>query len=250
MNPYLEHHARWVAVHNRLIVAIADDLAPRLRPHYYVEIESRVYLAEVEGADLVGRADVAVAGGPGAPERPVRPRVDSSILTVRVPVVEETNETYLEVREVDTERVVTVLEVLSPTNKRPGRGRDLYLGKRMEVLASRTHLVEIDLLRAGAPMPILDDRTSSDYRILVSRANQRPNADLYAFSVRQPIPVFPLPLKKNEQGPEVDIGRLLHALYERASYDLRIDYKREPEPPLAPQDAGWADELLREQGLR
>jgi hypothetical protein len=68
--------------------------------------------------------------------------------------------------------------------------------------------------------------------------------------VRQPIPVFPLPLKKNEQGPEVDIGRLLHALYERASYDLRIDYKREPEPPLAPQDAGWADELLREQGLR
>ena len=99
-------------------------------------------------------------------------------------------------------------------------------------------------------MPIMGNSSVSDYRILVSRGDRRPNATLYAFGVRQAIPLFPLPLKPDDQEPIVDIGRLLHDLYDRAGYDLRLDYKGEPDPPLPAAEATWADQLLRQQGLR
>jgi hypothetical protein len=142
------------------------------------------------------------------------------------------------------------VEALSPTNKRPGRGRRLYEDKRMEVLASNIHLVEIDLIRAGEPMPIIGNGRASAYRILVSRGDCRPNASLYAFGVRQSIPSFSLPLKPTDQEPTVDLGELLRDLYDRASYDLRLDYKGDPEPPLPSPEATWADELLRRENLR
>jgi hypothetical protein len=90
----------------------------------------------------------------------------------------------------------------------------------------------------------------SDYRILVSRGDCRPNATLYVFGVRQTIPTFPLPLKADDPEIRVDLGQVLHDLYDRASYDLRLDYSRDPEPPLAPEDTVWADRLLRRQGRR
>lgn len=92
-------------------------------------------------------------------------------------------------------------------------------------------------------MPACGSPVDSDYRILVSRPHRRPKADLIAFGVRDPIPKFPLPLRRGEEEPEVDLGRVLHALYDRASYDLRIDYRRETVPPLAAADAEWASGL-------
>ena len=88
------------------------------------------------------------------------------------------------------------------------------------------------------------------YRILVSRANQRPLANLYAFNVQDPIPVFPLPLQPGDKEPLIDLGTLLQQLYDRAGYDLRIDYRQDPVPPLDKDDAAWADSLLRQAGLR
>jgi hypothetical protein len=250
MDPYLEHPTLWPGVHNGLIAALQLSLAPQLRPRYYVAIEERVYITEPEQRVLVGRPDLAVVGQPAAETALQLVPSASSVLTVRVPLPDEVRETYLEVRETGTHYVLTVLELLSPTNKRAGRGRRIYEDKRMEVLVSRTHLVEIDLVRAGEPMPILGNGSASDYRLLVSRGECRPNATLYAFGVRQPIPAFSLPLKPDDQEPTVDIGRILHDLYDQASYDLRLDYTGDPEPPLPAAEAAWADQLLRQQGLR
>jgi len=171
-------------------------------------------------------------------------------LTVEVPVPEEVREAYIEVREVATGRVITVVEFLSPANKRPGRGRELYEEKRLLLLGTRTHLVEVDLLRAGEPMTVHGDGRNAHYRILISRSDKRPLAELYAFSVRNRIPVFTLPLQKGDEEPEVDIGKLLGEIYDRVGYDLRIDYRASAEPPLEGEDALWADELLRNAGLR
>ena len=97
----------------------------------------------------------------------------------------------------------------------------------------------------------LDSRNLSTLeRILVSRGDCRPNAILYPFGVRQPIPAFPLPLQTDDQEPIVDLGQLLHNLYDQASYDLRLDYTGEPDPLLPSADAAWADQLLRQLGLR
>lgn len=250
MNPYLEAPGLWPDVHNRLIVSIADNLAPVLRPRYYVAIEERTYLVEPEDAACVGRADAAVVTRSAQPASVSVPLHESGGVTVEVALPDLVREAYLEVRAATDGRVVTVIEVLSPANKRSGEGRTLYLRKRLAVLGSLAHLVEIDLLRAGEPMPVRGWTGFSDYRMLISRSSQRPRALLIPFSVRQPIPRFAVPLDADVTEPEIDVGALLNVIYERAAFDLRIDYRREPDPPLIGDDAAWADELLRQSGLR
>ncbi len=161
----------------------------------------------------------------------------------------EFREGYLEIREVATKQVVTVIEVLSPTNKRFGKGRVAYEQKRREVLGSRTHLVEIDLLRSGKPMPIQGSSVQSNYRILVSRGDRRPRAELYVFNIQDAIPTFPLPLR-SEDVPTINLHPLLELAYERAGYGVVIDYNREPVPALSEADTAWVDTLLQRKKLR
>ena len=161
---------------------------------------------------------------------------------------EEVRERYLEIREVAKGQVVTVLEVLSPKTKRTGVGRTTYERKGQQVLSSATHFIEIDLLRGGTRM-LLVGIPSSTYYILVSRADRRPIADLYAFSLREEIPIVSLPLASNEPEPELDLQELFNGVYDRAGLDLVIDYTKSPIPALA-ENAAWADALLRSQELR
>jgi hypothetical protein len=246
MNPFLERPDLWHEVHHGLISSIAYALTPQVRPKYRVAIEVRIYREELE-EPFVGRPDVAVLHEQTAVAYTVATTLPRP---VRVPVFDEIREGYLEVREVATNNVITAIEILSLSNKRPSKGRQAYETKRNHVLASATHLVEIDLLRAGEPMRMFDTGASSDYRILVSRAERRPRADLYAFSVRQPIPSFPIPLQREDTEPRLDVQTLLHELYDRAGFDLAIDYRSDPMPPLSEADAAWADALLRAKGLR
>jgi hypothetical protein len=252
MDPWLEHPARWPDVHNSLIAALGARLGPMLRPRYFVGIEERTYPADAEGLVFVGRPDLAVERAdratPRAAERAPQPHPD--VVTVTVPMLETVRETWLEIRAVPNGRVVTVVELLSPSNKAAGDGRDLYEQKRRRVLGTRTHLVELDLLRGGERMPLYGDVHEGDYRILVSRSERRPSADLLVFSVRDAIPRFPLPLAPGEPEPEVDLGAVLAELYEQRGYDLVLDYRAESIPPLAAADTAWADGLLRARGIR
>lgn len=155
---------------------------------------------------------------------------------------EEARERYLEIRLVVTGQVVTVVEVLSPKNKRPGEGREQYNARRYKVLESLSHLVEIDLLRAGEALPMAG-AIPSDYRILVSRADRRPKAELYPFNVREPIPVVFLPLLPGDDEPRVDLHGLLQHIYEEAALDLVIDYRQPPVPPVTDSDFQWIQAL-------
>ena len=253
MNPYLENPAYWSEVHNRLIVNLADSLAPLIPPQYRVAIEQRTYLSDESDSVLVGIPDVAVFSQ-NKVTKPTSATVTftstSEAVTVTMPMPENVKESYLEIREAATSYVVTAIEILSPKNKHAGEGRKAYERKRKQVLATTTHLVEIDLLRRGKPMLFLGEVPSSDYRIVVSRGDCRPLAQLYGFNVRQAIPSFPLPLQSEDTEPLVDLQALLNGMYERARYNLAIDYSQEPVPPLKEEDAVWADTLLREKGLR
>ena len=193
------------------------------------------------------RPDVAVVGSL-ADAGSSTSREAGRVVTVALPMPEQMRETYLEIREARGDQVVTVLEILSPTNKLPGEGRRQYEQKRLALLSTRTHLVEIDLLRAGQPMPMLRYAGQSDYRILISRTEKRPLADLLPFSVREPIPTFHLPLQPGDDEPTLDLNRLLHDLYDRAGYDLRIDYTTDADPAVSEQDAAWAITLIEGNG--
>ncbi|MBD3560582.1 DUF4058 family protein, partial [Planktothrix sp. FACHB-1355] len=145
-----------------------------------------------------------------------------------------------------TGTVVTAIEILSPKNKRPGEGRNTYERKRNQVLASATHLVEIDLLRGGKPFPI-SSKNLGDYRILICRGDRRPTGELYAFSLRQSIPPVPIPLMPGEAEPILNLQPLLDRVYQKGRYYLAIDYTKPPQPPLSEQDTQWMEVLLREQ---
>jgi len=146
--------------------------------------------------------------------------------------------------------VVTVLEVLSPTNKRLGVGRNADEEKRRDVLSSLSHLIEIDLLRRGEPMALTSGSVQSHYRILVSRVEQRPQADLYAFNLRDEIPQFPLPLKPGDQEPVIDLNVLLDQIYDRAGYGMVIDYRQKPVPALDEPDGSGRSHCCKTLILR
>ena len=258
MNPYLEHPDFWQETHNRLIIAIADSIMPQIRPKYEIAIEKRIYQINDsndnnEDSLLVGIPDVAIKRQPNTPDIPTRSIATATLTvptTVKVPAPEKIKQTYLEVREMATRQVVTAIEILSPVNKRSGDGRITYLKKRQSILGSLTHLVEIDLLRRGEPMPVLNNSIQSDYRVLVSRSNRRPMAELYAFNLSDSLPVFLLPLREEDVEPIVNLPELFAGVYDRAGYDYRIDYDRDPIPSLSEQNLAWAKELLQATGLR
>ena len=177
------------------------------------------------------------------------PRPGSAAVAVALPAAELLRQRYLRVLRADNMEVVAVIEVLSPANKSGADRRD-YLGKRAEVRASTAHLVEIDLLRAGAPMPVVGDAPQGCYRIIVANGRLRPQADLYAFGLREAIPEFVLPLGKGDAGVGVDLNEVLGHVYSHGSYNMFIEYGRDPEPPLLDADRVWMDRLLRERGLR
>ncbi len=250
MDPWLEHPVLWPGVHNRLITAIADDLTARVAPKYFVGVEQHTYVTSTMGDLAIIRPDVLVGRSRSrkripTPGEPATAGAGVIAKGVEVPVEVQVEDWYLDIRLVGTGKLVTVIEVLSPWNKAPGQGRKEYLRKRKHIFKTRTSLVEVDLLRGGKPMPVNStDRVESDYRILVSPGRTRPRAELYALGVRQPIPAIPIPLLPKDPAPLLDLNAVLHSLYERARFDLVLDYAKPPVPALEDEDAAWARAII------
>ena len=155
-----------------------------------------------------------------------------------------TRVTYLEVRAASGQ-VVTVVEILSPTNKAAGSGRTDYVRKREGILASDVNLVEIDLLRGGQSMPLATVIPDYHYRILASREWQRPSANLFPFTVQDTIPHFPLPLRADDDELRVDLGELLERMHHTARYNDFVDYSvLPPTPALDEETQRWINERL------
>jgi hypothetical protein len=253
IDPYLEQPAFWSLFHSRLIVAIADAVAPQILPKYYIEVETRTYLEDANSELLVGIPDAVVLS---AKESRLSPSPDVASATsfvatesrpqqVQLPTGLEIRERYLEIRELGTDAVITVIEVLSPKNKRSGKGRVVYEQKRQRILDSASHFIELDFLRLDEPMPMTAAVSDWNYRILVSRSEERPTADLYGFTLLEPIPVFPLPLKLGDAEPLIELQPIFNGVYDRAGYQFRLDYRQPvPPPPLSNADKQWLDELL------
>jgi hypothetical protein len=198
----------------------------------------------------MGRADIAISGSPrpsgsGGGVATLAPAANAIEILLPEPNEPERH-VYLEIRDLEGDELITTIEVLSYSNKKPGKGRDEYNLKRENILNSFTTLVEIDLLRAYRPMAMRPTNgfQPSHYRILVSRYEQRPRATLYPFSVRDTFPMFPVPLRSEDAEPMVALRPLFDGLYDRAQYARRINYTRPPDPPLTGADTEWAAALL------
>jgi hypothetical protein len=228
MDPYLEHPALWPDFHNSLIAAIANALGPALRPNCYVALRCRTYNFRQQDLALMGVPDVPCTQA----DLPIRGGI---------------RETFLEICRARSNDVVTVVEALSHATRIHPGGREEYLAVRDRALQTGTNFVELDLLRTGEPSSGRGrERCATAYCISVAKRCGREETIALPFSLRHPIPSFQLPLLPGDEEPELDLNRVLHELYERASFDLRLDYSQPALPPLTAEDAAWAAEQVRQ----
>jgi hypothetical protein len=151
----------------------------------------------------------------------------------------EYEEKFIDVYELKPERrLVTSVEVLSPSNKRRRSvGWKKYLRKRQALLLGKASLVEVDLLRGGDRMPMLDPWPDSPYAVLVARDTEAPHCRVWPAFADRPLPTIPVPLSRPDPDVALALQPLVEAIYDRGRYGEEIDYRKLPEPPLRPQEA-------------
>ncbi len=256
MNPYLEEY--WREIHQRLITYTGDVLQSSLPESLRARIEERVYL---ENEDVQYRQiypDVHVVEYPpfGQPDTQI-PQGD---VVVDEPVVlqmenEPITQRYIEIVDAASgNRVVTVIEFLSPSNKLPGAGQDLYLRKQREVLTAGANLVEIDLTRSGRrifaiPPNYIPPKYRTTYQICVRRAWKSTTAEVYQAPLTKRLPTIRIPLRADDCDIVLNIQALMDQCYKNGRYD-NLDYKVVLDPPLNETDAQWTDQRLKEKGVR
>jgi hypothetical protein len=252
MDPYLEG-PDWRSFHSHFANEIARYLSPRLRPNYIARAEKVYVLSTVDDVGPLGtphrrtpdlsviedvRATApfaGIGGGPAVLDVPLH--VDVAFTEQEEPQI------TVEIRDPSDRSLVTAIEVLSTTNKR-GESRIDYLAKRNRVLKSDAHLIEIDLLRTGRRMPMAAPLPDAPYFVVLSRADRRPECDVWPIGLRTPLPTVPVPLRGGDADVPLDLQEVLTIVYDLFSFDADVDYTRPPPMPLAGDDAAWATELL------
>lgn len=254
MDPYLEPH--WLDVHTKLVAYCADALNARLPEELIARTEERVAIESEEDAPRRISPDVRVLEAVGAGSaRTATASENGGLAPYRlVAILEPITERFIEIIDSTGQRLVTVIEFVSPTNKR-GKGLDAFIEKRDELLSGGVNVVEIDLTRSGDWRQMLGRHLCPPDARSVYRATIRVPEDpmavyLQPISLREPLPALRIPLREGEPPIELALQPLLDQAYQNGRYARTIDYKRPPEPPLESDDAAWADELLRRAGKR
>jgi hypothetical protein len=249
MDPYLEGYL-WPDVHHRLATEISDQLTPRLRPRYVARIEVRLVKDESPEAEIgILYPDVEVM------ERPYRPEqgglavleataVTPSTVTVMIPDVRLAT---VEIRDVAQNELVTSIEILSPVNKREP-GMSDYRAKRHSLRLAGVHLLEIDLLRRGQRTYPHTRIPRTPYLVTLLRGASN-RVEAWAVHLSDPLPTVPIPLRYPDPDVPLDLNHALHSIYERAAYDLSIDYNQRPPPPeLTAEEQAFVTQCLTHAG--
>lgn len=263
MDPFLEHPDLFSGLHDRLITYLSEVLTASLPKPYYADIHDRVW---VEVSRRYIGPDVNVL----YPERhrnggPVSTPTGGStaVATATEPVVvhvphDEFRETFLQIyTRQGSERLVTHVEVLSPANKAPGEhGRDLYVRKQREILGSKAHLVEIDVLRAGThstavPLDRALPRTGPfDYHVCIHHYDNLEDYFVYPIHLEQPLPTIAIPLLPGDGAVSIDLQAVFMRAYDAGPYARRVSYAQDSiVPALDTERTAWVTQRLRDQGL-
>ena len=261
MDPFIESCGLWEDFHDELTGEIKAALARLVPDHYVVRYGERSYVALVTSEEIglpdrrSSQADVAIAFATGknpspgtaaaVAELPAIGTEDTPV-TMRALIEMEFRESFVEIYQLRPERrLVTTVEVLSPSNKRyksPGWFR--YCRKRQAHLEGYANLVEIDLLRGGRRMPMEDEWPESPYYVLVSRKPTAPQCLVWPAYCLRPLPEIPIPLSPPDADVPLALQPMVEAIYERSRYALDIDYRQRCRPRLDPAHTQWLREQL------
>ncbi len=253
MDPYLEQH--WGDVHHNLITFAQGMINEYLPRDLRARVQERV-LVELPSADRVYYPNLRVLEHERPGQGGTATATSGAVMAepLEVPFLEPETQGFIEIVEAHPERrLITVVEVLSPSNKYAGRGRDLYRQKQTDLMDGCVSLVEIDLLRAGphvlqVPLGRMPPAYRTPYKVCVHRG-WKASAEIYRLPLREPLLTIRVPLRETDQDVPLDLQALVTQVYRHGRYD-DIDYTVPPVPPLDPDDDAWADELLRQAGKR
>ena len=247
MDPFIESQ-KWEDFHTSYLAAIRDAIVAAVRPKYIVEVERRIYLETHDPTTPVQSfiADAALMKTGREPEVPseqsagglaVLTETTVEVKTCTIPFIEEHRETFLTIRRGKPSEVVTVIELLSPTNKRKGTdGRQLYSEKSSALLKTKTHFVELDLLRGGE-RTLVSEPPAGDYFAMISRAERRPFVEVYGWRLLSRLPVIAIPLAGADPDVKLDLQPTFTLVYDRAGYDYALDYQQPVTPALTGAEA-------------
>jgi Protein of unknown function (DUF4058) len=244
MNPYFEQAAFWQDFHLEFLSTLRRLLVPQLGSDYFIQLEEHIYIHDLPSDErrFLGRADLSISPADDVQGKSAALGVLEAPATLQLPAQDVERVPYLEVRDRRSRELLTVIELLSPSNKRSGEDHEQYLAKRRELLRSPANLVEIDLLRGGRAMPPTP-RPSCDYSVLVSRAERRPTAEFWPIRLRDRLPEIPIPLRHDVADVRIDLQETLHRAYDGPGYENFI-YTGVPQPALSVEDAEWARQFL------
>ncbi len=258
MNPYLEDISLWSTVHSGFISLLRFELN-RLLPDNYIALEEqRVYVESAENLLRLLIPDIIVTQTSPRGASPTATALADPHLKIRFEPL-EMREPFIQIVHLhgETHTVVTVLELLSVSNKLPNtEGRKQYLSKQQELLHSTTSLIEIDLLHFGVhtvavPLSALPDRSEWDYLVSLHRGG----CEVYEFEcwlvpIEKRLPRIAVPLAGDDPDVVVDLQGVLNRVYEEGRYGRIIDYRKEPPVELPEGKREWVRNWLTEQGLR
>jgi len=252
MDPYLEARTEWPGLHDLLIASTVGVLQPQLMARgYYANPGERVWITE-PGRPIY--PDVAVIREPPNPPPATASTTvaDPPVRVVRPQV--QIREPYIDIHHTESGRLVAGIEFLSPWNKATREGRRLYRRKQRACERDGIHLVEIDLLRSGrhvaaVPQEIVEPYRPYQYLIHIHRADTDAY-EFYPLRIRDRLPRIPIPLHAGDADAVLDLQSAFDQAYDTGPYRVRIDYSKPPTPPLADEDSTWAEQLLKDKGLR
>jgi hypothetical protein len=268
MDPYLEHPAyRSEDFHSRFINAWCEAIADALPPQYEATLGERVYLVEhIPEARKLGFPDVAVSHGERptpSSQSPASTGATETLEPVTIPltILEGPRETYIEILYQPERSLVAALELLSPPPSpyplplagEEGRvrgeapGRTEYLAKRRALLVQNVHLAELDLLFGGRRLPLQQALPSADYYYLLSRGDQRPDCQVYRWTVRQPLPTLPVPLRSPDADLHIDLAAVFATAYERGRFFRRLNYQGPVPAFLREDNRRWCEAIVRQE---
>ena len=255
MNPFFEVH--WRDAHTSLITYLRDALQERLPADLVARAEEEVIAASRDGAKTTYRPDARIVEPwalqePGGATLAAPPPTVLATEPIRVCLDDDT-ERWIEVHDT-TGRLITVLELLSPSNKVESDDRDDYRRKRRAFINSGVSLVEIDLIRRGpsifpgAVQAVLR-QAAACYGVCVFRAAMPAAHEVYPIRFRERLPAIRVPLRPTDADVVLDLQALIDQCHERGRYHL-LNYRLDLDPPFSTEEAGWVDQVLREGGLR
>jgi hypothetical protein len=249
MNPWLEGYL-WPDVHSDLASAIRSLLAPMIAPKYVARLAIAAYMDNDPESEIgITYPDVEVLRQGNILKEPVvaygnrSTTVPTIVAPFKLPI--DVKVISVEVRDVEHNKLVTAIEILSPLNKRKPNLID-YREKINELHKSGVHVLEIDLLRRGT-RPFPHNKSNKHYQMMLLRAKKN-KAAVWAVGIQDELPVLPVPLLAPDPDVALDLGQALDIIFERSLYHLSIDYKKEAAPPtFSEEELAWIQTIIADK---